>query len=141
VENTNRIKLLSGQTIFLKELCQTETYGGLLEGLPTREMNKRILERIHQKYSASLSGLFMLQPIETLIQGIDSYPFGTPALIPSIQCVACFRALEPTRNKFFDYSELTIVWFQKNFALPIDPIVLQAIQSLDWENHATDFEY
>ncbi len=47
---------------------------------------------------------------------------------------------EPARDPLQDYSVLTVIWFQDDFAFPIDPQVLEQIRALDWEQLAQDFE-
>jgi hypothetical protein len=34
------------------------------------------------------------------------------------------------------WSALTVIWFQDEFAFPIDPLVLIEIASIDWDAHA-----
>ena len=44
------IGLLTGARIHLRELWQRLTYDGLLEGLPTEEMNERMLQHLLARY-------------------------------------------------------------------------------------------
>jgi hypothetical protein len=38
------------------------------------------------------------------------------------------------------WSALTVIWFQDEFAFPIDPLVLIEIASIDWDAHAVAWE-
>jgi hypothetical protein len=69
------------------------------------------------------------------------YPFGEPAALPSIVCVARFACLTHARNPAMDYSELVVIWFQDQFAFPIDPGILEQLRDLEWERLAQDYEY
>lgn len=69
------------------------------------------------------------------------YPFGIPAQLPGVICEARFRSLEPAREESCDYSWLTIVWFQNDFAMPIESDIQDKIKVLDWESLANDDEY
>lgn len=40
-----------------------------------------------------------------------------------------------------DFSELPIVWFQSQFAFPIDETVQNRIRTIDWDKHAYDYQY
>ena len=40
-----------------------------------------------------------------------------------------------------DYSELVVIWFQGEFALPIAPPIVDYLKTVDWEADATDLEY
>jgi hypothetical protein len=61
-----------------------------------------------------------------------------PASIPPVVCLATFESMAAARDPNADCSSMKVVWFQNEFALPIDPGVLQEIRTLDWRAHATD---
>jgi hypothetical protein len=84
---------------------------------------------------------YLIPPSETLINLERDYPFGMPAEIPKITCVAQFDSFDPARDKLMDASTLPIVWFQSDFAFPIDEAIEAQIRSLDWEKYASDFQY
>ena len=46
--------------------------------------------------------------------------------------------VEPTEGGWFSHSRGTLVWFQENFAFPIDPEVMAQIRALDWNTVAVD---
>ncbi|HEV7404591.1 MAG TPA: hypothetical protein VGO11_16745 [Chthoniobacteraceae bacterium] len=137
------IRLGSGRDIFLVALNQSRTYEGLLEGLPTKEKNRGIVERTIQCAEELWGGAaYLITPPETPITLDHDYPFGTPASIPGIVCCARFRSRTSVRpDDGDDYSELTFVWFQSDYALPIDESTLTQMGSLDWNAHATDYQY
>ena len=127
------------------ELRQYLTYERLLEGLPTEEMNKERLEHLlasqrNQSYRAAPN---LITPVEKTIEYAREkpYPFGKPAALPGVTCIGRFESLEPARDQNCDLSGLVVIWFQDEFALPIDASVLDQIREIDWEKHAADFEY
>ncbi|MCG8095383.1 MAG: hypothetical protein JAZ17_17485 [Candidatus Thiodiazotropha endolucinida] len=61
--------------------------------------------------------------------------------LPEVSCVAEFRSIEPARDKNSDGSWLKIVWFQNNFALPIDKNIENEISNINWEENAADIYY
>lgn len=135
------LQLHTGREISLRRLTQWGTYEGLLEGLPTRENNLQLLdhllaaERLRAEHPPCL-----IQPPQTAIatpRG-EAYPFGTPARLPSIVCVGEFESSTTARDPEADYSALTIIWFQDDFALPIDKRVAVRIEAIDWETQARD---
>lgn len=138
----HEIQLDSGRRIRLTALDQWGTYAGLLEGLPTREMNARIIQE-------TLEGArrrwhfppYLIQPAEKPIEIVRSYPFGTPASIPEITCVAHFDCFDKVRDPNLDGSTLPLVWFQADFAFPIEEAIQTQIRALDWDRYATDFGY
>lgn len=63
-----------------------------------------------------------------------------PEWLPEVTCVGVLRCSFPARDPDKDGSMLTVVWFQDEYALPIDESVLSQLQTIDWEEVATDFE-
>lgn len=140
-----QIEINSGQTLYLQHLNQNWTYEGLLEGLPTAERNVGIIKRALEKAVLPYwqGKPYLIQPSETAIQYREGkkYPFGTPAALPGVTCEALFTSLFPARDKTKDHSWLIVVWFQDDFALPIDEDVAKQIVAIDWENTANDEDY
>lgn len=140
--NRSEFKLDDGRSICLMAIYQWGTYSGLLEGTPTKEMNAR-----HIRYAMDQARKrrdfepYLIPPIETPIEMDRKYPFGTPASIPGITCIAQFDCFDPAKDKSMDASALPIVWFQTDFAFPIEDVILEHIRSLNWEKYATDFQY
>lgn len=121
-------------------LNQFQTYEGLIEGVPTTKLNKSIINSSIKKANEFWKDKpCLIEPKEELLDIGQDYPFGTPTTIPRIQCAARFRCLTPVQQ--YDYSELTILWFQDEFALPIDSSVRDEIVNLRWANNAIDYEY
>lgn len=138
-----KIQLDDGRDIFLIALNQSRTYEGLLEGLPTKEMNSGIIKRAAKTAQELWRGTpYLITPAETTITLDHDYPFGTPASIQAVVCTARFRSLSPvSADNRNDYSALTIVWFQSNFALPIADSALTHIRLIDWNAYAADYQY
>jgi hypothetical protein len=134
----------SGRWLYMRELRQYLTYEGLLEGFPTVERNKQKLDQLFAEHQGKPypGASYLIQPTETPIDYVGKpYPFGTPSTLPIITCIGRFDSLEPARDQTKDYSGLVIIWYQDEFAFPIDPIVVNEFQMIDWEHYAIDFEY
>jgi hypothetical protein len=131
--------------LILRELRQWQFYEGLLEGLPTVEMNRRRLEYFLGQQCGKIYGAdpLLIRPTEKPIESWrdEPYPFGEPAAFPSILCMARFDSLQPARDPRKDFSGLVVVWFQEEFAFPIDPEALEQLRAIDWERHAVDLVY
>jgi len=136
----------SGTEITLVTLLQYRTYGGLLEGLPTHGVNRDL---IAGAMSIARSSYFrfknphLIPPIETPINVpkekwiLDDEDW-RPAKLPAIVCVGKFKSYQPVRDPNESYSIAVIVWFQAEFAMPIDPAVLDQIRGLNWKTVAID---
>jgi hypothetical protein len=138
-----KLQLNSGREIHLRYLRQWHPYEGMLEGLPTRQWNRKIIEEIVAEQTTPHAKPFLINPEEKPLEYIEGrkYPFGDPAALPGVACVARFLSFSPARNRDCFVSELLVIWFQHEFALPIDPQVVEHLQAIDWETLATDLEY
>jgi len=138
VTKASTITLGTGRELRLCDLTQKLTNEGLLEGVPTTSMNKRHMDALVAEQQAKGHAVYLVAPVETPIDlgGGATIGHGSPASLPSVSCVGRFRS-DPIGGAL-DYSELTIVWFQSDFALPIGPSVLEQITRLDWDALALD---
>jgi hypothetical protein len=68
-----------------------------------------------------------------------AYERRRPVEIPPITCLADFESYQPARDPAQHASALAIVWFQDNFAMPIQPTIEKQIQGIDWDKVANDF--
>lgn len=122
---------------------QWPTYRGLLEGLPTTQMNACILSRSKQyarKY-CDIEAFHLLEPVQTAIKYEGKYPLGNPSALPPITCLAALWSLQPVRDKTKDAARLAVTWFQNEFAFPIDAAVLEQMKGIPFDRIAEDFEY
>jgi len=147
MSKTGEIVLTSGREIGLISLNQSFTYHGLLEGAPTARMNQMIIDHAVQEERNKQHGqaLYLIPPTQTPITfpGSTRYPFGEPIRIPGILCVARYNSRHPVHDHsdpILYYSQLSVIWFQEDFAFPIDGAVLEELRQLDWEKLAYDVE-
>lgn len=143
------IELSSGIAIRLHALFQHYTYGGLMDGLPSRRLNQRLVDAALKTARERLwldSKPVVIPPVETSMGLPKSdwvYPADEfePRSIPGVTCMATFESSTPARDEEADMSTLNIVWFQEELALPIDPAVMEEICALDWRAMARDGNY
>jgi uncharacterized protein (TIGR02996 family) len=143
------IRLSSKRFISLRELRQSLVYEGLIEGIPTTSMNQRIIERmVAEERARHPNGgePYLIQPVERPTE----YPRGVPKLyldsndkpaeLPAVACIGRFHSRYGTAEADPDCSsELTVIWFQDDFALPIAVEVWPRLVAIDWDQHAIDY--
>ena len=136
-----QLKLNSGRIVHLGELRQWQIYEWLWEGLPTKEMNRRTLERIVTENRGLWGEPFLIVPEEKSLEYQEGkrYPFGEPSALPGVCCVGRFRGDYDAEKDA--YTALLVIWLQDEFAFPIDPNVMIQLQALEWEKLASDHEY
>ncbi|QDU46033.1 hypothetical protein Mal52_45300 [Symmachiella dynata] len=160
---TCKLTLDSGRDIVLEQLYQERTYRGLLEGTPNRVANDWGIEHnlsFARKLAGSIGDPYLIAPNrrdyvrvpgdmdrirEDIEKRIGDWEEGLqqrlPEWIPFVCCIGCFASVKPARDSRKDCSSLTVVWYQDNFAMPIDPVIQNELRSLNWNEHATDGEY
>ena len=133
-----KLTLASGRTIHLERLNQSAVYAGLLEGLPTRTMNDETIEDMRAEVrERTAHDPFVIEPTQTPIAFDGKYPFGEPAKLPAIACVADFTS---SGKDHAHTSYLTVIWFQDDYAFPLGPQIEAALLSLDWDRLAKQSE-
>lgn len=130
------IILASGRRVHLQGLRQYWTY----EGLPTAEGNRRRLDSLiaGHRDAPDPGAPRLIPPVEEPIAVDRPYPFGTPSALPAITCIGRFTSSKPARAETHDFSGLVVIWFQRDYALPIDPVALDHLRRVDWNRHAAD---
>ncbi len=131
----NEIELLNGRKIRLHHLQQSLTYAGWLEGLPTAESNQRDLDRLvaEHRNKPYAGEPYLIRPVEKREKNRDK------SLLPSVTCIGRFES-NPIDSTWY-CSGLVIIWFQDEFAFPIDPTALAQFRAIDWDAHAVDMDF
>ena len=130
------------RSVTVNRLNQWRTYSGLIEGLPVERMNNEIIRRTldEAKELNTHNPVHLIEPVLTPIPYEGKYPFGTPISLPHITCVADLLCFSPAKGSG-DYSTLTVVWFQDDYAFPIEPDLLEKFEGLPWSDLAKDFSW
>jgi hypothetical protein len=147
MSNTGEIVLTSGREISLILLNQNFIYHGWLEGAPTARWTQEIIDSALQVERNKRHGQdpYLIPPAQTPIDlpARISTPFGKPIRLPSVLCVARYISSLPAHNTsdpIMYYSQLSVIWFQEDFAFPIESAILEALREIDWEKLAYDVE-
>ena len=139
-----KIVLDSGREIFLDSICQSHTYGGLLCGYPDKDMNERIMKYVMEtaleKMNPEVTYLVPPPLIEVEMDDVKEY-YKDAIHIPYITCYAQFESSVIDKDDDSNGSWLTIVWYQDDFALPIDESVLEHIKTINWDDVAEGYEF
>jgi hypothetical protein len=138
----HQVELLTGRTIRLDRLDQHWTYGGLIVGHPNREMNRSIMDELVTPRSGPRGRRppVLFEPIETPVEKSSDPSWSDAATLPAVTCSAQFMYGAPASDTDAFASALRVIWFQDEFAFPIDPGVLVELAALDWEAQAASWE-
>ncbi len=144
------LALLSGRTVILRALHQSMTYDVWLEGAPSAWSNDRIVAGILQEakqYCAGGARPLLIPPVrrDFLREPGDmarhvSLRGRVPEWLPMVICMGVLQDEFPVRDQSKTLSVLTVVWFQNEFAPPIDAGVFEQLLVIDWERLATDID-
>jgi hypothetical protein len=129
----------------MDSLSQNLTYSGLLEGLPDRGMNDSLIQNAIAVDKRTNWKVHLIEPARRNYLDVPndmvarSHIAGRPPeFLPMVCCRATLNDTSPVRGSDADCSFLDVVWFQSEFALPIDADVLRQLQGLDWDKLASD---
>lgn len=146
----SEITLTGGQNTILHALHQSLTYGGWLEGRPSREWNDRIIAgslRTAEQYCVEGGAPVLINPerspyLRDPSENAKHREFfrHDPEWLPAVTCVGVLHG-PLARDQSKHIGVLTVVWFQNEYAPPIlEPYATQ-LAHLDWTNLATDVEF
>jgi len=91
----------------------------------------------HYRHPEGYGKPYVIEPIETLLELPETHRrSGTTAALPSITCIAGFMSDVLPYDAESIASVLRVIWFQGDFAFPIDPYVLSQFAAIEREKHA-----
>ena len=129
MDSNGTIWLACGVGIALTRLRQRRIYINVIEGVPCRSVNDRWLANLRQPTAGSTLPRYLVPPIQT-----RRWQQGDPDkgwFLPDKECTAIFRG--PSLRADDDYiTELAVVFFQEQWAMPIDAEVLAHLRGIDW---------
>lgn len=138
------LTLDSGRKIYLTNLHQSRTYANVIEGIPRyspEDASQRfaILSQQHDP-------LYLLDQTPVPLPISASYAKDLSLLpnlysLPPITIVARFESSSPAQKPgetpdSLECSALNFLWFQQNFAMPIDDQICSKLKAIDWDHHA-----
>lgn len=138
----NRKIIVDGDLeVSFKKIKQSPTYEGFLEGLPTRSSNQRLIPRVYEeaKKYCGLEEVFLIEPDQTPIPVTPSYKGEAPMEFPPITILAELYHFGVFKDRHKDYSSLGLVWFQHDFAFPIDEDILAKIVNIPFRKCCGEF--
>ena len=115
-------------------LLQFAVYADVLEGVPDRAINDGII-------ADALALAKRTHGLDPVLITPRERPLGSrPSRVslPSICCVGRFRSPQPARDPSAERSEVCLVWFQDQFAFPINAEVAAESATLVGSEIATD---
>jgi hypothetical protein len=130
------LTLADGRKITLTRLQQSMTYEGLLEGYPTRKENeRRVAALVESERTRTRCPPIIIEPTRRASfhragPVEDAVRDRVPEWLPMVACVANFTSLPTGRDQDAHMSELSVVWFQDQFALPFAAEALAAIRAI-----------
>lgn len=138
MDNSNKyITIDNDLEVKIESLCQSETYKDVLFGYPTEHRNNSLINSILRKahQTNNPQSVYLIQPEQRLIDDdIEKYksPLDIPKELPNIECHLRVTSDRVTNDKNQTDSTMLIIWFQDEFAFPIDPFVLEKIKTIPY---------
>ena len=137
--SSSSIQFADGRQPDIHQLTQHAIYANVLEGVPNRFVNQRIVEDALAAARRMGEPCHLLPPKITALRPGDDRGQWTLERLPRVCCIAKLVS-GPTHPEHDDdwRSELTVLWFQDSYALPLDADARAALAQLDWRSLARD---
>ena len=125
-----KIKLNSEIEVKVEAYYRTNTYAGLILGIPSVESNQRLIN--HLSYPKDWGNR------DCVIKISDNY--GTTNELKPIINSVWLSSSEPIEDKNSFGADLVVMFFSyENLEMTIQEIILNGVRDLQWEKFATDF--
>jgi len=80
---------------------------------------------------------YLIEPMQTTLEVNPSdQSNGTPAALPRMTCIGDFMSDVLPGDTESIASSLVIIWFQSDFAPPLEPFVRSQLAAMDWDANA-----
>ncbi|WP_165732618.1 hypothetical protein [Polaribacter sp. 20A6] len=129
-----RLIVEGDKEVLIYSLDQEKTYSGLKSEKPNKLINANILN-LEKNRSGGGKGTYLLEPPRIKIPFFKIYKRRLPAVI----CRAYVKFDGVIDN--CDFSSLTIIWFQDDFALPIENKILKKIKEIPYSLVCNKYSY
>lgn len=136
------VELSCGRPIRASSLHISETYSGLLEGLPSAQMNEFIIDTIRSRVQKIFSGdwpVELIDPIRRTEQRKNDRRSRPVEYLPRFWMASRFESL-PIGSANHG-SAAIVIWFQDDPMPCPGESALAELRRLDWTAIARDFEY
>ena len=144
-----KIRLDSGQIVYLEKLIQTQTYSFLRAGRPNKKINDEVVDALKLRASnEDLTEATLLLPPE---RKKHLWAPGEPDTqliarssrseewLPRVSSIAVLYSIGgKCKDPDMDGKSLTLCFFQDAFGMEE---VTKQIQSVDWDKHAVEFQH
>lgn len=139
----DHIVFADGYSAQLQGLYQRQVYGGLIEGVPDAQINRRYMEDEPLRAQRLFGGapVRLIEPTQTPIMNTRGQVSGMR--LPSFVCVGLLhhpQAAHHLDEPYMYWSEAIVIWYQERLAMPIDAQVLTALERLAWVSLSRDLE-
>jgi len=129
--------------VTIGHIDQWLTYSGMLEGIPTDRWNAKVIERtkIQAKGRFHSEAIHLIEPTQKPIEVHRKYALGKPMKLPAVTCMMNIYSSEVFRDQDKMGSSLVIIWFQDDYAFPIEAAILQKIKEIPFRKICEEFDF
>ena len=144
--NQVEITLASGRTIDMRDIRQSYTYQGVIEG-DLVYIHHEILENARARFGYSKPPVVIIPEGHEYLSETDpdkKYEHTLRHLhprdrkLPRVCCSSMFRSVPLGNDQWSDWSMLGVIWFQDTFIPHFNEDALEKIKVIDWETNCVD---
>ena len=142
----SKISLPDNRIVRIDSLYLTNTYGGLVDGVPTRGLNESLVETTKKWVERNWGPGRKIHVVTPPVRPVD-LPWDAhgrvgkdpPERLPAFGCRAWLTSEEMKREAHGSHAFL-LWWTDSDVAeVPVGELVLKALASLKWEEIAEDY--
>ena len=112
--------------VYISSIEQDLTYSNLLEGFPNQGYNAEIIYR--EGKNKYFNEIYVIEPKQTHL----SYLSETNYSIPKVTCRITVQSNKNLKDVRKTFSSLRIVWFQEDYAFPIDKEIIKRFKNIPY---------
>ena len=143
-------RVSDGRAVTIDSFYVTRTYGGVLEGLPTCDLNTTLIESAKKKLVKLWGDGRKIHVLSPTLKSVPQPPgpdFGgfyrsgrsEPEMLPKFQCSAWLDSASISKKA--NGSHVFLIWWTDEVeAFSVQGLVLEAFRGVKWEDAAEDYE-
>lgn len=137
----SKLIIEGSRQVTIESIKQWHTYRGLFAGIPNERLNEKIIKRTKRAARAfcHMDEIYLIEPKQKPIDYDGKHSLeSNPASLPEVTCMAVLWS-NSLRDPEKDYSSLCIIWFQEDYAFPIEKDILSKIKEIPYRKICGEF--
>ena len=120
--------------VYISSIEQFLTYANMIEGHPSQGYNEEVIYR--EGKDKRFNEIFVIEPKQRQISYLSEDNYS----IPLVTCRVTVQSNKNLKDASKDFSSLRIVWFQDDYAFPIDKEIIEKLKEIPYQKLCGEYE-